>query len=101
MNLIFAGIIGTIGDVFSKYSATYSGLTATICMVITGLCWGSTAYLWQQVYKTKGIAEAVVLYSPLQMLCAVSIGILFFGEPLTWRIMVAYPLAGIIVWLLA
>ena len=101
MYLILAGILVTVGDILCKYASQQTGIRMWLNIGIAILLWSISALVWVQIFRERSIVTALAIYNPTQMLIMATIGIFIFHEPLTWRLIVAYPLVLICLWLLA
>lgn len=98
--LLIAGIFGTVGDVLCKYAAKANGIAMYGFALAAALCWGSGALWWTTIYKTRNITEVMAIYSPAQLLALGLCGVLLFNEPLTPRLIVAFTLLFVAIWLM-
>jgi len=99
--MLITMLFGLSGETLCKMAAGMSGPKSWALTLSAAILWGCTAYFWTQIYRTRLITEVLALYNPLWMIIMASIGVMVFKEPLTWKLVAAYPLAGICVWLLA
>jgi hypothetical protein len=98
--LLIASFFSISGDVICKYGATLYEWEYW-CMLGTALCWGGAgSIIWTTIYKGRSIAEMVVIYNPAHAIMLATVGVLFFQDTITLKMILAATLAGISMWLM-
>jgi small multidrug resistance pump len=84
-------LLGVLGDYFLKLASTHEHSVKTKAFYIGFVVYASTAFGWVFVMKHLKLATVGVVYSISMVLLLTAIGIVLFGESLTY-----YEIAGLV-----
>ena len=87
--MTLSAVLGLFGEFLLRKSSSPAATNAGLMIGAAFLCFGAMAPIWHWLYRSNSFVFVLCTYTPVVVVLYALMGILYFGDPLSPRFVLA------------